>query len=262
MEQKLLFFDIDGTILSHRTYEISESTKTAIATARANGHLCFINTGRTKGEMQDFILELGFDGCICGCGTYISLNDEVIFHQTFSQDLIRSVIADLRELELAAFLEGSSSVYYEEGILHPFLQFTKDGQNKDASIKIETWNAKDMSVDKFCIVYENLDRIALFMDKYKDTFDFINREEDFYEVIAKGYSKATAIAYLENHLKIPHDNTFAFGDSSNDLTMLKYVKHSIAMGNSNPEVLKIATFITKDVDQDGIYHALQHYGLI
>ena len=45
--RKILFFDIDGTLLSHRTLQIPESAKRAIRKAKENGHLIFINTGRT-----------------------------------------------------------------------------------------------------------------------------------------------------------------------------------------------------------------------
>ena len=45
--RKILFFDIDGTLLSHRTLQIPESAKKSIRKAKEKGHLVFINTGRT-----------------------------------------------------------------------------------------------------------------------------------------------------------------------------------------------------------------------
>ena len=44
--------------------------------------------------------------------------------------------------------------------------------------------------------------------------------------------------------------------------MLDYVPHSIAMGNSAPDLFKSVEYITSDVDNDGIFNALKHYGLI
>lgn len=71
MQPQLLFFDIDGTLLSNDTHQIPESALNAIAAAQKNGHLAFINTGRTFRTMPAFLKELGFDGFLCGCGTRI-----------------------------------------------------------------------------------------------------------------------------------------------------------------------------------------------
>lgn len=62
MTPKMIFFDIDGTLIPEGDTVISQSTKNAIAKARANGHLTFINTGRTFFNIDPFILDLGFDG--------------------------------------------------------------------------------------------------------------------------------------------------------------------------------------------------------
>ena len=78
-DRKILFFDIDETLLSHRTLEIPESAKKSIKKAKENGHLVFINTGRTISVVNREIKELDFDGYICGCGSYIEVNGEVIY---------------------------------------------------------------------------------------------------------------------------------------------------------------------------------------
>ena len=46
-----MFFDIDGTLLSEITGQVPESARQALAQARARGHLVFVNTGRTYGEL-------------------------------------------------------------------------------------------------------------------------------------------------------------------------------------------------------------------
>jgi hydroxymethylpyrimidine pyrophosphatase-like HAD family hydrolase len=113
MDRKILFFDIDGTILSHRTYTISESTKLAIKKAQANGHLAFINTGRVISAIPKELLELGFDGFVCGCGTYVSYRDQILLQKFIPEELTKRMIVDLRELGLDAVLEGPDAIYYD-----------------------------------------------------------------------------------------------------------------------------------------------------
>ena len=52
------------------------------------------------------------------------------------------------------------------------------------------------------------------------------------------------------------------GDSVNDLDMLSFVGHGIAMGNGTPLAKEAAEFVTTDIYDDGIKHAMEHYGLI
>ncbi len=54
----------------------------------------------------------------------------------------------------------------------------------------------------------------------------------------------------------------AFGDGGNDIPMLKHVPVSVALGNANEEVKEIASYVTDDVDHDGVVHALAHFGLL
>lgn len=101
-----------------------------------------------------------------------------------------------------------------------------------------------------------------FHNVFKNTLEFILRGEGFYELVPLEFSKATGIKHLIEHLDIPHQNTYAIGDSTNDLSMLEYVKNSIAMGNSNPLLFDLVSFVTKDIEEDGIEYALNYYNII
>lgn len=261
MDKKILFFDIDGTILSHRTYQVSESTKRSIKQAQANGHILMINTGRVNSFIDKTVRSLGFDGYICGCGTHIIYKEEVLFHTELPQDLIRSLIKDLRDYRIEAVLEGSEKVYCNHNSTSPIItgmiEFVKKHQ-----FNVGNWSDPDIIFDKLCIWPEEDGHEVPFYEKYKDTLDFIDREGRLYEIVPKGYSKGSGIEFILKHLDIPHENTFAFGDGENDLPMLTYAKHSIAMGNAPDSIKNIVTYVTKDVDHDGIEHALKHFHLI
>ena len=87
MQPQLLFFDIDGTLLSNDTHQIPESALNAIAAAQKNGHLAFINTGRTFRTMPAFLKDLGFDGFLCGCGTRIVCHGETLLAHSLSESV-------------------------------------------------------------------------------------------------------------------------------------------------------------------------------
>ena len=83
MDKKLVFFDIDGTIVDNETHKIPESTKWAVRMMRRQGHIAVINTGRTWGNVDEEIKEIGFDGYICGCGTYVLFREKWLLKKVF-----------------------------------------------------------------------------------------------------------------------------------------------------------------------------------
>ncbi|MDD3173007.1 MAG: HAD family hydrolase [Herbinix sp.] len=261
MSSKIIFFDIDGTILSHRNFRILDSTKAAIKQARENGHLTFINTGRTFSEIEDEIKDVGFDGYVCGCGTYIYLNSSVLFKTSIDRATRQMLIKDLRKYKLEAVLEGNSAIYFDSKLRNVKLKSVHD-MFKRRNFNVLNWDDPNIKFEKFCLWLDTSESHLPFYNKYDSTFDFIKRDEPFLEVVPKGYSKATGIEYLLSHLNIPHENAYALGDSANDFSMLSYVKHSIGMGNSEDEIKNLVSYITKDVDEDGVAHALKHFNII
>ena len=114
------------------------------------------------------------------------------------------------------------------------------------------------------IIFEILFSSKTIKPKYlyitKD-FDYIHRGEGFYEIVPKGYSKATGMQCLCDYFKVGIEDCYAFGDSNNDLPMLSYVPHSIAMGESSEELKKQVEYVTTGVLEDGILNAMKYYGL-
>jgi hydroxymethylpyrimidine pyrophosphatase-like HAD family hydrolase len=95
-----------------------------------------------------------------------------------------------------------------------------------------------------------------------EDFTCIQREGNFLEVVPHGFSKATGIRFLMEKYDIPLERIYAFGDSNNDLDMLRYVQNSIAMGVCTEEVAEAASYRTDTVEQDGIEKAMRHFGMI
>lgn len=104
-DRKLLFFDIDGTLLSEKTHTVPQSAKEALKKAKENGHLIFINTGRPISTIDQEIHDLNPDGYICGCGTYITYHDKVIYHHQLSKERCKEIASLIKKYEIDAVLE-------------------------------------------------------------------------------------------------------------------------------------------------------------
>lgn len=91
MNKAALFFDVDGTLIDEQTKIVPESTLRALKQARENGHLVFINTGRTSCNTLDSMKHIPVDGYVCGCGTEIIYQGNVLMHSTLTQGAVQTL---------------------------------------------------------------------------------------------------------------------------------------------------------------------------
>jgi len=265
--KKLIFFDIDGTIITDGPGEhiIPKSFPETLSALQKNGHLCFINTGRAFSEVDDVIRCLPFDGYICGCGTYIEYKGKTLYSYTIPFETGNEILRSLNNCHLSWLLEGTKHVYYSSLPYQTRIREFKEEHRRiipEAFRIITPEQEKDIEFDKFCICLDKDHQFDKFYEQYKGILTFIDRKGGFYEIVPKGHSKASGIAFLENYFGVPREDTISIGDSANDLPMLEYTGFSIAMGNSSGEVFDIVDYITDSVMEDGIYHAMKHLNLI
>ena len=109
--RKALFFDIDGTLLSEVNRNVPESAKRAVAKARANGHLVFINSGRTYSLIGPIKGLVEVDGYCCGCGTRVIVDDEVLFSFTIPHERGLQIKKDILKYNMEGILEGTEHCY-------------------------------------------------------------------------------------------------------------------------------------------------------
>lgn len=156
-DRKLLFFDIDGTLLSEKTHTVPQSAKEALKKAKENGHLIFINTGRPISTIDQEIHNLNPDGYICGCGTYITYHDQVIYHHQLSKERCKEIASLIKKYEIDAVLESKDHVYFNTHIKNSFVQgiqerYTNNGFN------VSTSEDSNLSFDKFTIWFDQIGR--------------------------------------------------------------------------------------------------------
>lgn len=260
----LLFFDIDGTLITlGDEHRMPESTKEALYQAKENGHKLIINTGRVKTAIDRELLEFGFDGYVCGCGTYVEYHGEELFHQELPKTQCREYAKALHDFGYETVYEGKNRLFTDgRRIPNTFVGFIYNYFSQNVELPIEDYTHEDLLFDKFTTNQMPESDVAAFEAMFGDKFHLIPHGNDVIELIPGECSKATGIELLRQSLEIPMEDCYAFGDSINDMEMLRYVPHSVGMGNAVQEVLDMVEYQTTDISQDGIANALKHYGLI
>ena len=124
MMGKILFIDVDGTLVDYQT-NLPESAVTAIRRARARGHRVYICTGRSKAEVYSNIWDIGLDGMIGGNGSYVEDHDTVVMHQLITPSQARHIVDWLHSRGLEFYLESNSGLYALSSILRATAGFMR-----------------------------------------------------------------------------------------------------------------------------------------
>lgn len=262
MDRKALFFDIDGTLFSEIDRQVPPSAALALKKARERGHLVFINTGRTYCQTKDIREAVEADGYLCGCGTYILAEGEVLYNRVVPKEQGIRIKKDIVKYDLDGILEGVDHCYVQKGVsrIKKIESIKRFFLNEGADSPLG-WEDHSYDFSKFCVMTDEKSRPGEFFGTLKE-FDVIDRGDDFYECVPKGHSKATAIEFILNRYGIPKKDAWVFGDSMNDLTMFQYSENAVLMGKHDAGLEPYATFLAKTVEEDGIADALKTLGMI
>lgn len=260
----MIFFDIDGTLLDNDSGLVPQSTVRALKQAKENGHLIFLCTGRCKAIWPKEIVEIGFDGMVAGCGTTVYYRGEKILHGRLEQGLQRQIAEDMVKYHVDGVLEGEEYCYFSRGRFLPVIHqiYEDNGRFFGGDCQRIFQDEEQLYYDKFTLWFDETGDVDGFKKKYEKDFEFIRRAADFYEIVPKGYSKATGIELLCRTTGIDRAHTIGVGDSTNDLAMLQYTGISVAMGNGDPALFSQVDYVTAGVSEDGIEKALKKYNII
>lgn len=258
--RKIMFFDIDGTLMEDSSsHYVPESTVKALQLAREAGNLLYVNTGRPVINVDEDVRTLGFDGYICGCGSYIEAENQEVFYHTNTKEVCLKMAELVRNCHASPLYERRDAFYFDNQTVQlPLIQEIRDTfrmQEKNIWKSVED---EDFSFDKFVIAYDEHTDLEAFKAGISPYFVFIDRGYGFAEMAQKSYSKKTGIAYILDYYGIEKTNAYAIGDSLNDLPMFEAVGTSIAMGNGE-KLIPYADYVTSDLWHDGIYQALEHF---
>ena len=275
---KIIFIDVDGTLLDYEN-KLPQSAVKAIQQARANGHKVFICTGRSKAEVYDYIWDIGLDGMIGGNGSYVEHQGQVIMHQLITKDQCCHIVDWLKERHLEFYLESNNGLFASENFEEKGNPVIKEYCKRKGKDHAEQLTVRDVFPEMIYggeLYRDDVNKVSFILNSYQDHLDSIQEFPDlkagtwggkgeialFGDLGVKDITKAHAIDVLLNHLGAKIEDTFAFGDAKVDIPMLEYCHVGVAMKSGGDEIKAMADYVTDDVDQDGLYKAFVHFGLI
>ena len=119
MEKKIIFFDVDGTLVAgvDGVEYVPESTKKAIALTRAKGNLVYLCTGRSKAEIYDFILDCGIDGVIGAGGGYVEIGDTMLYHKKVTKEAVNHMVDYFEANNFDYYVESNGGLFASKNLV-------------------------------------------------------------------------------------------------------------------------------------------------
>ena len=131
-DTKLIFLDIDGTLVRAGENTPPDSALKAIRAAQAKGNKVFLCTGRNP-DMLKPLLKFGFDGYVGAAGGYVVVDDEVIYDQPMTKEDTELALELLHKNGVFCTVEGVDGSWGDEN-LGEFLAGQGEGNSE-----IERW---------------------------------------------------------------------------------------------------------------------------
>lgn len=262
MRKKLVIFDVDGTIIS-KDHIVPESASDAIRRVRESGNYAVYYTGRPYTHVERSVSSIGFDACICTMGAYIKIGDEVLQDVKPEPENAQEVVRLVREYRLDAAFESCKGIQFDKARPLPqFLQGLKKHFSDRGFVTDEDIDREGFTFEKVCVWTNedsDLDGFEREVGKY---LSLAGKKQNMAEFIAKGVSIPESLKRVQRYFGVGYDDSYAIGDSINDIPMLMCAAHSMAMGQAADELKEKVEFVTKDICEDGLAFAMKHYGLI
>lgn len=251
---KVLFFDIDGTLINPfmGINKIPQSVLKEMRRLKDEGNYLFIASGRPKAFIPDDLLNVGFSGFILCNGAYIEINDKAIYKQPLDYHKLVELTCLLEKYHCEYFLETATYVYLDKRFKE--LDKTFQSFHIDQSKLKYDFDLNEQLKRTLKLELHTMNNYGYLIENFiKDDFAYdCHGTQDAYEIYSKKDSKATAIQKVLDYFNISLENSYAFGDGFNDIEMIQYAGHGIAMGNACQQLKDVADEVCESINQDGL----------
>ena len=260
MKHKIAFIDMDGTLYQTENDIIQESSLRAIQALKKAGYIVCAATGRPLNQMKLILEKVQFDYYILINGGYI-VDHEFNLIQSFPlpQDNVNDLVklADEKKLGLMFHFGDATYIYNQFYPMYDFCKYcnvldslfydpTKTYHKRHSAYNCVLMSKSEKPIQEYVITHQNL------------RSDLINVKTDgfCFDVFNKTTDKSKGIEIILAKENLTWNDAICFGDSTNDVQMLKKAGIGVAMGSASDFVKSNATFSTTDVYNDGIYNAV------
>ncbi|MDO4489073.1 MAG: HAD family hydrolase, partial [Eubacteriales bacterium] len=258
----ILFFDLDGTLLESASDVIPESAARILERVRGDYLIC-IATGRDMDAdySRKYVAMVNPDAIIHSNGTKVDAGGERLYDHQVDRELLRRLYDYAKSEGFCLGFSNENGCYYTEPEIKRQSDITWRGFCDRTFLPFEEAFTKDIPVCALSFAGDIARIKPLVEERFPEITLFAFNNGVGADVVEKEYSKAEGMKRVCEYYGIPMECTYAFGDSANDVPMLRAAAVGIAMGNADKHAIDAADHVTTDINEDGIKNAIERYVL-
>ena len=257
---KIIFVDIDWTILNHNIMDFDRESIEALKQAQKRGVKICIATARPYHSMlhTGLLNLMEPDAFILTNGAFVSVEGKIVKNKVFDSELCKEVFRVCGRhhlcIEYSTEYERFFSIKPNRYVADLFKSYA-------AEVHPPVKKYKQGNISALMLMcpekYDDILRKELPKGCQITRFDPYGADIHFGRVY-----KSDGIEVVLDYYGISKDNALAIGDDLIDISMFKLVKYSAALGNGKEEVKQAATYVTEHIDNHGVKKALEYYKVI
>ena len=257
---KIAFFDVDGTLLSHSTNTIPESTISGLKELKNKGIKIVVCTGRNPIEFKEIkpLQGIDFDGYIYMGGALSYCEEKVVSAYPVAKEDLQAIYHFQKEKKVSMLAVEKDTQYIN--LINDY--------TKSALAAVHIAHPPIGNFDQ--ILIHDIYQFVFFPTK--NELEELNAllknvlitswNPYGYDLVHKDSGKGNAVKDVCKYYNIDLKDSLAFGDGENDIEMIETAGISVAMGNGISKLKEASDYVTADIDEDGLYLALKHYQIL
>ena len=269
MSIRLIALDLDGTLLdSHK--QLTERNRRALEACIARGIYIVPCTGRTASGIPEAVT------CIPGIRYAITVNGGMIEDMKTGEVLDRHLLDKETALDVIGLVTDRHVMYdasidgcgisedrfynhLEEYHISPEIQKLIKMTRRTVPNIIEYVKQWEGEIDKVNFFFSDMEERAEIRELLERRSDILvsSSLSNNLEINAPGAAKGEGLLRLASILGLKQEETMACGDGDNDLSMIRMAGIGVAMSNGEPDLKKIADYVTESNDESGVALAIE-----
>ena len=261
---KAAFFDVDGTLTSFVTHEVPQSTIDALHELQQRDVKVIICSGRAPSNLNVVTdtIPIRFDGVIALNGQYCYDPEGFVSSRALELQDVQTITTWLDEHPQAVANYCEEDYAYINRLTEEVRAAGRKLGRTTPPIHVDDPHLRILDHPTY--------QISTFVDDATER-DIVAQchnvkgerwHPDFVDLMPADGGKAAGMRRFLEHCGWRREQTVAFGDGGNDVSMLRFAGLGVAMGKAAEQAKQAADYVTLDVDDDGIAHALKHFSII
>ena len=259
-EIKIVFTDIDGTLYSHVSGGVPQSAIDAIRKLQERGIKVFLCSGRNYYLIRKTgILNLIHpDGLVTMNGSNAIIGGKIIYRYPIPEAVVDKLILFAKKLKFGLTLieenEGHINMIDDRVISAHEKYGTRFPQPRHFP---DHYDRTVYQMIAFCDEIEE----SLFLP-HLQTCKSARWDEYAVDIMLQDSDKWKGILSVLEYYGYEPKNAMCLGDGNNDGEMLSNCGIGVAMAGATEIAKEASDYVTDDIDENGWYNAIHHFGLI